>query len=405
MKIMNPSLQQINHQLINFINSPEKIVQHTKQLQEILETLCQKKEDIQLYFDGSTFCCHCQEYLAINNFKILPCGHNVHQDCFKKYLIEEPFYLESISTFSCCKESEMCSKVKITDELSESILGKEEFDELKKLYGLDQEIQDDDTLQENEQDQMRQIKNFQDQINNDAQIAEQIQEEEYKQSQERENAIQFDCGICADTYKVNAEAITLECDHRFCKNCLHEYIINLTKEGKYGEDDIKCSSCNTPIDYYIINYCAPECSSKINDERVKKLNSNTEKEKLVNCPGVNCPQKFYVDKNMPFPVCPTCKTAFCINGCGEAHEGKSCEQVEQEKLKARVKEEKGLVSCPKCKIQILKDGGCNHITCQCKHEFCYVCQKSYKPKRECTCPQMTTMERLYDRIIGFFNKK
>lgn len=66
---------------------------------------------------------------------------------------------------------------------------------------------------------------------------------------------------------MNAEAITLECDHRFCKNCLHEYIINLTKEGKYGEDDIKCSSCNTPIDYYIINYCAPECSSKINDER------------------------------------------------------------------------------------------------------------------------------------------
>ena len=30
--------------------------------------------------------------------------------------------------------------------------------------------------------------------------------------------------------------------------------------------------------------------------------------------------------------------------------------------------------CPKCKVAINKDGGCNHMHCkQCDHHFCWVC--------------------------------
>jgi hypothetical protein len=34
--------------------------------------------------------------------------------------------------------------------------------------------------------------------------------------------------------------------------------------------------------------------------------------------------------------------------------------------------------CPKCFIQIHKITGCNHMTCRCGQEFCYVCGKEYE---------------------------
>lgn len=32
-----------------------------------------------------------------------------------------------------------------------------------------------------------------------------------------------------------------------------------------------------------------------------------------------------------------------------------------------------IVKCPKCEAPTIKDGGCNHITCHCGAEYCYIC--------------------------------
>ncbi|KAF2356302.1 IBR domain, partial [Trinorchestia longiramus] len=42
----------------------------------------------------------------------------------------------------------------------------------------------------------------------------------------------------------------------------------------------------------------------------------------------------------------------------------------------------GAVECPKCKVTIEKDGGCNHMVCKnvaCKSEFCWVCLGPWEP--------------------------
>jgi len=38
--------------------------------------------------------------------------------------------------------------------------------------------------------------------------------------------------------------------------------------------------------------------------------------------------------------------------------------------------------CPSCKFWVEKNDGCDHMTCRCKYEFCYVCGGKYN---RCKC--------------------
>ncbi|KAF8603831.1 hypothetical protein BDV93DRAFT_441617 [Ceratobasidium sp. AG-I] len=46
--------------------------------------------------------------------------------------------------------------------------------------------------------------------------------------------------------------------------------------------------------------------------------------------------------------------------------------------------EEGWQSCPSCHHMVELDTGCYHMTCRCRHEFCYICAEQWK---NCTCPQ------------------
>ena len=67
-------------------------------------------------------------------------------------------------------------------------------------------------------------------------------------------------------------------------------------------------------------------------------------------------------------VCNECSKEYCGKCLLAVHVG-DCDQQEvkffEENLHYR--------QCKKCKTIVEKIQGCNHITCRCKYQFCYVC--------------------------------
>ena len=75
--------------------------------------------------------------------------------------------------------------------------------------------------------------------------------------------------------------------------------------------------------------------------------------------------------------CQTCKNVYCVKcsavfDLNEIHDHTLITCVDYVKLQSHLRVTK-YVKCPKCNIKIGKIDGCNHMTCRCKAEFCFVC--------------------------------
>lgn len=120
-------------------------------------------------------------------------------------------------------------------------------------------------------------------------------------------------------------------------------------------------------------------------------------------------------------TCPGCEFVFC-SACmrpAKAHGRKGqCEKFRlflsqaeaQERLFEEFKEKEArsgayVVSCPGCQAFFQKTNGCNHITCPCGKEFCYLCGASYYDENgEChfnvssICNGGMTMDEYRERV-------
>lgn len=73
-------------------------------------------------------------------------------------------------------------------------------------------------------------------------------------------------------------------------------------------------------------------------------------------------------------VCNECGKRFCSQCLLEPHEGK-CDDEEINFFKNNLHYRQ----CQKCKVIIEKNQGCNHMTCRCGYQFCYVCGDRWSP--------------------------
>jgi len=93
------------------------------------------------------------------------------------------------------------------------------------------------------------------------------------------------------------------------------------------------------------------------------------------------------DSKNPMLQCPKCKFRFCFNcKTDEFHTGSTCEDFQEwKKLNGKADvlfsewSQKYVKICPKCRVPIEKNGGCDHMTCRsCKYEFYWSSGKPYR---------------------------
>ncbi|KAK6003349.1 hypothetical protein QM012_001194 [Aureobasidium pullulans] len=85
-------------------------------------------------------------------------------------------------------------------------------------------------------------------------------------------------------------------------------------------------------------------------------------------------------------ICPDCWTSTCTECKEKGHVG-DCESKLQKDIRdlEALAEKKGWKKCSKCLMLVEHNTGCNHMTCRCKNQFCYLCVREWK---KCDCPFM-----------------
>lgn len=209
-----------------------------------------------------------------------------------------------------------------------------------------------------------------------------------------ENSEAFECKICFCDIAVNDGIILKNCLHKFCKECLIEQIKHSEEfTVKCPNDDDEDGSCTFTIQEREIRKLAPADLFEKHLELSLKLYQGAS-ETAFQCRTPNCRGFVEVDENVRGFTCEVCDKVNCV-GCKAIHQGMNCQEYEFEKnpdgvhQRANAESETAIrnliaagnaMFCPRCGIPVVKDEGCDFITCTtCKLGICWRTKKPRQP--------------------------
>ncbi|KAK7934866.1 hypothetical protein PG985_000361 [Apiospora marii] len=168
----------------------------------------------------------------------------------------------------------------------------------------------------------------------------------------------------------------LACGHRHCIECTEHLVTStLRSESLYP-----VSCCHTPIPS---NLLTGVISEDLQDEyQQKKLEYETPAAARIYCCKNSC--SAFIDRSRiteKRAQCPVCETETCVDCKREAHEGYCSGDEEGDRVLGMAREQ-GWQQCYSCRAVVERPDGCNHITCNCGAEFCYLCGRLW---RTCGC--------------------
>eukprot|EP01018_Ginkgo_biloba_P006066 Gb_29625 [translate_table: standard] len=215
------------------------------------------------------------------------------------------------------------------------------------------------------------------------------------------------CGICFDNEDSSKMFEGIRCLHRFCYRCITRYI-HLRIEEKRHQIFCPQSSCREPLSPEECRHFLPE--EIFEAWSAALVEAEIPESQRVYCPFPDCSALLVKEEVAGIPAedirsaeCPFCNRLFCVQchvpwhanlHCVEYQELLPGERSHEDLLLFKLAEDSKWQRCEKCKRMIELEYGCNHMTCRCGHEFCYVCGVGWVSGRpKCSCPR-TTMDRI-----------
>lgn len=182
----------------------------------------------------------------------------------------------------------------------------------------------------------------------------------------------MECPICSSKFQIDKDIITLDCDHRICKECLQNWLNVKMEMGQWELENFKCFSlnCKQLVDCNIIKHV-------LGDEKFAKMCDKLAAKYCITCP--HCQFQFINELKAEKKInCLNCKKPICAKCNDKQHEGQACPRLFEIAMKA-LKNEK-MNFCPDCFEIYVKDDKCAHVTCfKCSTEFCFECSCYREP--------------------------
>ena len=241
-----------------------------------------------------------------------------------------------------------------------------DHDKEDEIIDLDQEEKSVDIIDLDTVDIEEQKKLFEQTIENDHIINDEISE----------------CSICFEPLNMNNLYPLESCEHIFCIECIPQYINSQLKDMNIR---MKCPDldCTSYLQYHEI-YQFLEDPEEYNKLSLKV--AFQEMSDVAHCPQPNCQYSQIKEHGTDYIRCHTCRFEYCFACQYPWHEGISCEDFERvfnehkkEETESNKWKLKRTKPCPKCNVRIQKNKGCSHMTCRhCRYEFCWLCLKNWK---------------------------
>lgn len=191
-----------------------------------------------------------------------------------------------------------------------------------------------------------------------------------------------ECVSCLDDIPVK-DTIQVPC-HSYCKDCF----IRLVTAAVQNEQQWPPKCCLNQIPFRVIVKHIPDELKTTFQERASEWELPVSER--VYCSNPECavwiqPKKINLAKRQAkcergHVTCTICR--------GRAHSSDDCPQDYDMNLTNILAEEEGWKRCSNCHALVEHKEACQHMTCRCGHEFCYVCGQRW---RTCQC----SMQQLY----------
>ncbi|OEL29370.1 putative E3 ubiquitin-protein ligase ARI2 [Dichanthelium oligosanthes] len=191
------------------------------------------------------------------------------------------------------------------------------------------------------------------------------------------------CNVCFEDFFPSA-ILAMDCGHLFCNACWTGYFVAALDCGK---KQIRCMEfkcpviCDENMVQRLLGQKDPAAAERFHEFLLQSYVDDNSAVKW--CPSVpHCGRAIRVADAEVEPLCEVecpCGTNFCFRCAATAHSPCPCAMWERWEAKGYGEEEnvKWLLAntknCPKCFKPIIKEEGCNLVTCKCGQHLCWLC--------------------------------
>ncbi|KAG6368555.1 hypothetical protein INS49_002768 [Diaporthe citri] len=190
------------------------------------------------------------------------------------------------------------------------------------------------------------------------------------------------CLICTESFAFH-DLARLPCAHEYCRGCLQElFTKSLTDETLFPA---RCCRKNIPVtEIQIQIFLGGQLVGKY---LAKKVEMETPNRTYCHRPACSTFVPRQGIKN-DIATCPKCHDKTCSICKAAAHKGTDCPKDEAAQQLLDLAKEQGWKQCYACNKLVELTVGCNHMTCRCGAQFCYICGAIWKEKGQpgaCSC--------------------